>query len=289
MRYEGDVYRPPSEAHSLIIQLTIGCARNTCTFCTMYKRKSFRVRPLADVIADLEEISQSHRLEVDRIFLADGDALVVKTQDIITILDKAYALFPRLDRITMYGAAQDVLLKSHEELVSLREHGLEMVYIGAESGSDEILQDVKKGVTSAEIIEACLRLKAAGLKVSMTLITGLGGRPKTREHAVMSAKLVTATKPDYLGLLTLHLEAGTPLAQDYLEGRFEILSPLEYLQEQKLFLESVDSEGTVLRSNHVSNYVALAGVLNRDRQKMIDQLQNALESGKIRPERYRRL
>lgn len=289
MRYEGDVYRPPSEAHSLIIQLTIGCARNTCTFCTMYKRKSFRVRPLADVIADLEEISQSHRLEVDRIFLADGDALVVKTQDIITILDKAYALFPRLDRITMYGAAQDVLLKSHEELVSLREHGLEMVYIGAESGSDEILQDVKKGVTSAEIIEACLRLKAAGLKVSMTLITGLGGRPKTREHAVMSAKLVTATKPDYLGLLTLHLEAGTPLAQDYLEGRFEILSPLEYLQEQKLFLESVDSEGTVLRSNHVSNYVALAGVLNRDRQKMIDQLQHALESGKIRPERYRRL
>lgn len=289
MRYEGDVYRPPSEAHSLIIQLTIGCARNTCTFCTMYKRKSFRVRPLADVIADLEEISQNHRLEVDRIFLADGDALVVKTQDIITILDKAYALFPRLDRITMYGAAQDVLLKSHEELVSLREHGLEMVYIGAESGSDEILQDVKKGVKSAEIIEACLRLKAAGLKVSMTLITGLGGRPKTHEHAVMSAKLVTATKPDYLGLLTLHLEAGTPLAQDYLEGRFEILSPLEYLQEQKLFLESVDSEGTVLRSNHVSNYVALAGVLNRDRQKMIDQLQHALESGKIRPERYRRL
>lgn len=289
MRYEGDVYRPPSEAHSLIIQLTIGCARNTCTFCTMYKRKTFRVRPLADVIADLEEISQSHRLEVDRIFLADGDALVVKTQDIITILDKAYALFPRLDRITMYGAAQDVLLKSHEELVSLREHGLEMVYIGAESGSDEILQDVKKGVASAEIIEACLRLKAAGLKVSMTLITGLGGRPKTREHAVMSAKLVTAAKPDYLGLLTLHLEAGTPLAQDYLEGRFEILSPLEYLQEQKLFLESVDSEGTVLRSNHVSNYVALAGVLNRDRQKMIDQLQHALESGKIRPERYRRL
>lgn len=289
MRYEGDVYRPPSEAHSLIVQLTIGCARNTCTFCTMYKRKTFRVRPLPDVIADLEEVSQSHRLDVDRIFLADGDALVVKTQDIITILEKAYALFPRLERITMYGAAQDVLLKSHEELVSLREHGLEMVYIGAESGSDEILQDVKKGVTAAEIIEASLRLKAAGLKVSMTLITGLGGRPKTREHAVMSAKLVTAAKPDFLGLLTLHLEAGTPLAQDYLEGRFDILSPLEYLQEQKLFLESVDSEGTVVRSNHVSNYVALAGVLNRDRQKMIDQLQHALESGKIRPERYRRL
>ena len=289
MIYEGDVYRPPSEAHSLIVQLTIGCARNTCTFCTMYKRKTFRVRPLADVISDLEEIGQECHNGIDRIFLADGDALVVKTQDILTILDKAYALFPRLERITMYGAAQDVLLKSHEELVSLREHGLEMVYIGAESGSDEILTDVKKGVTSAQIIEACLRLKTAGLKVSMTLITGLGGRPKTKEHAVMSAKLVTAANPDYLGLLTLHLVAGTPLAQDYLEGRFEILSPLEYLQEQKLFLETVNSEGTVLRSNHVSNYVALAGELNRDRQKMIDQLQHALESGKIPPERYRRL
>lgn len=289
MRYEGDVYRPPSEANSLIVQLTIGCARNTCTFCTMYKKKTFRVRPLNDVIADLEEVSGTYPYDVDRVFLADGDALVVKNQDIITILDKIYELFPRCERVTMYGAAQDVLMKSHEELVELRKHGLEMVYIGAESGSDEILVDIKKGVTSAEVIEACLRLKGAGLKVSMTLITGIGGRPKTREHAIMSAKLVTATKPDYLGLLTLHLEAGTPLAQDYLEGRFEILSPIEYLQEQKLFLESVDSEGTVLRSNHVSNYVALAGVLNRDRQKMIDQLEYALKSGKIRPERYRRL
>jgi len=255
----------------------------------MYKKKTFRVRPLEDVIADLEEVSKSYPYAVDRVFLADGDALVVKTPDIITILDKIYQLFPRCERVTMYGAAQDVLMKSHEELVELREHGLEMVYIGAESGSDEVLVDVKKGVTSAEVIEACLRLKAAGLKVSMTLITGIGGRPKTREHAIMSAKLVTAAKPDYLGLLTLHLEAGTPLAQDYLEGRFEILSPIEYLQEQKLFLEQVDSEGTVLRSNHVSNYVALAGVLNRDRQKMIDQLEAALVSGKIRPERYRRL
>lgn len=289
MRYEGDIYRPPSEAHSLIVQLTIGCARNTCTFCAMYKRKNFRVRPLEDVIADLEEVSARHRLDVDRIFLADGDALIVKTPDIITILDRAYALFPRLERITMYGTAQDVLLKSHEELVSLRAHGLEMVYIGAESGSDEILQDIKKGITAAETIDACLRLKAAGIKVSMTLITGIGGRSKTQLHAVQSAALVTAAKPDYLGLLTLHLEEGTPLAQDYLEGRFEILSPVEYLQEQKLFLESVDSEGTVLRSNHVSNYVALAGTLNRDRQKMIDQLTLALESGRIRPERYRRL
>lgn len=289
MRYEGDVYRPPSEANSLIIQLTIGCARNTCTFCTMYKRKNFRVRKLEEVIADLEDVKANYPYTVDRVFLADGDALIVKTPDIITILDKIYEIFPLCERVTMYGTAKDVLMKSHEELVELKNHGLEMIYIGAESGSDEILLDIKKGITAAETVDACLKLKAAGLKVSMTLITGIGGRPKTREHAIQSAKLVSATKPDYLGLLTLHLEADTPLAKDYLEGRFEILSPVEYLQEQKLFLEHVDSEGTVVRSNHVSNYVALAGILNRDRQKMIDQLEHALKSGKVRPERYRRL
>lgn len=289
MRYEGDVYRPPSEANSLIIQLTIGCARNTCTFCAMYKRKNFRVRKLEEVIADLEDVKANYPYVVDRIFLADGDALIVKTEDIITILDKIYELFPMCERVTMYGCAKDVLMKTHEELVALKNHGLEMIYIGAESGSEDILIDIKKGITAAETTEACSRLKAAGLKVSMTLITGIGGRPKTREHAIESAKLVTAAKPDYLGLLTLHLEDGTPLSQDYLEGRFEILTPTEYLEEQKLFLEHVDSEGTVLRSNHISNYVALAGTLNRDRQKMIDQLDYALKSGKLRPERYRRL
>lgn len=289
MVYEGDVYRPPSEADSLIIQLTIGCARNTCTFCTMYKRKQFRVRELEEVIADLKDVKRSYPFGIDKVFLADGDALIVKTPDIITILDKIYEIFPSCRRVTTYGAAKDVLQKSHEELCELRRHGLEMVYIGAESGSDKVLADIKKNVTAAQTIEACKKLRAAGIKISMTLITGIGGRPDTVEHSIKSAELVTATKPEYLGLLTLHLEADTPLANDYLAGRFEILTPLEYLEEQKRFLENVDSEGTVLRSNHVSNYVALAGTLNRDRQRMINQLETALKSGKIRPERYRRL
>ena len=289
MRYEGDVYRPPSEARSLIIQLTIGCARNTCTFCNMYKRKQFRVRKLEEVIADLYWVKNFYPYGFDRVFLADGDALIARTQDIITVLDKIYELFPHVRRVTTYGTAQDVLLKSHEELCQLREHGLEMVYIGAETGSDKILKDIDKRVTAAEIVEACQKLKAAGIMVSMTLITGIGGVKDSRENAIESAKLVTAAKPEYLGLLTLNLEPGTPLEADYRSGKFEALSPFGDLEEQKLFLEHVDSEGTVLRSNHVSNYVSLSGTLNRDTERMIAQLDAAISSGRIRPERYRRL
>ena len=289
MIYEGDVYRPPSEANSLIIQLTIGCARNTCRFCAMYKRKQFRVRELSEVIEDLHWVKRFYPYRFDRVFLADGDALIVKTPDLITIIDKIYEIFPQVRRVTIYGTAKDVLLKSHEELCQLREHGLEMVYIGAESGSDKVLLDIDKRVTAAETIEACQKLKAAGIKVSMTLITGLGGKADSREHAIESAKLVTATKPEYLGLLTLNLEPDAPLMQDYLSGKFETLSPFGDLEEQKLFLEHVDSEGTVLRSNHVSNYVSLSGTLNQDKERMIAQLDAAISSGRIRPERYRRL
>ena len=281
MFYEGDVYRPPSEAESLIIQLTIGCARNTCRFCTMYKDKKFRIRPLPEIFAELEWLKNTYPYyHFDRVFLADGDALIVKTPELVTLLDKIFDLFPHVRRVTTYGAAKDVLAKSHEELCLLRQHGLEMVYIGAESGSDKVLTDVAKGVTAAETVEACLKLKAAGIKTSMTLITGLGGRADSREHAIESAKLVTATKPEYLGLLTLEMGKRTPMYEDLLAGTFERLSVTECLEEQKLFLEHVDSDGTILRSNHVSNYMALAGTLNRDRDQMLDQLERAIAIGK---------
>lgn len=289
MRYEGDVYRPPSEADSLIIQLTIGCARNTCRFCTMYKAKKFRVRALSEVIEDLEWVKKYYPYRFDRVFLADGDALIVKTPDLITLLDKIFEMFPQTQRVTTYGAAKDVLQKTPEELKALREHGLEMVYLGAESGSDKVLKDITKGVTAAETVEACLKLKAAGIKVSMTLITGLGGKADTREHAIESAKLVSATKPEYLGLLTLTLGRGAPLTQDYTEGKFQKLTPLEGLEEQKLFLEHVDSEGTVLRSNHVSNFMSLAGTLNKDRETMIAQLERIISIIRQNPERYNRI
>ncbi len=280
MKYEGDVYRPPSEAKSLIIQLTVGCARNSCTFCSMYKNKRFRVRELSEVVEDLYWVKKRYPFGFERVFLADGDALIVKTPLLLAVLDKIYELFPHVQRVSTYGAAADVLLKSPEELLELRRHGLEMVYIGAETGSDRIFQAVNKNITAAETIEACLKLKAAGIKVSMTLMSGLGGKPLTRENALESARLVSAAKPEYLGLMTLYVYPDTPLGKQCREGSFQELSPLEMLEEQKLFLENVDSEGTVLRSNHVSNFVSLAGTLNRDRDTMLLQLEQAIKRAK---------
>ena len=289
MRYEGMVYRPPSEARSLIIQLTIGCARNTCTFCSMYKEKQFRVRRLQEVVEDLQEAKAYYGPHVRRIFLADGDALVVKTQDLLYILGEIYRIFPRVQRVTSYGAPLDVLGKSREELESLHRAGLDMVYIGAESGDDRILAAVKKQAAAAQIEEACLRLKEAGIQVSVTLISGLGGPERMREHAVESARLISRIKPEYVSILTLMLEPGTQLYEDYRAGRFQLLGPEEVAEEMRLFLSHVDSEGSVFRSNHASNYISLGGTLNEDRDSMLRQIERAMRQRQYKPEGFRGL
>ncbi len=288
MQYEGVVYRPPSEAGSLIIQLTIGCARNTCTFCAMFKEKQFRVRKLEDVVADLEEARRYYsRIKVRRIFLADGDALIVKTKDLLYILEQIHRLYPEVERISAYGAPADVLMKSDEELRQLKEAGLDMIYIGAESGDDVVLSDVKKGVTSAQLIEAGQKLKRAGMVVSITLISGLGGTKRVEEHALGSARVISAIKPEYVGFLTLMVEAGTPLYDDWKAGKFQLLGPREVLQEMRLFVEAVDAEGTVFRANHASNYVPLKGTFNRDKEEMLRQIAQAEEAGVFRPDMFR--
>lgn len=288
MVYEGSVYRPPSEAGSLIIQLTIGCARNKCTFCSMFKDKKFRIRKLDDVVKDLKEAREYYKdYLVRRLFLADGDALIVKTKDLLYILDKIHALFPECERITAYGAPADVNIKTDEELAELKKAGLDMIYMGAESGDDEVLADVKKGVTASEIIQAGKKLKKAGIIVSITLISGLGGKSRVYEHAVNSAKLISEIKPEYVGFLTLMVEPGTELYNDYKAGKFELLGPVEVLQELEVFIKNVDSEGTVFRANHASNYVPLKGTFNRDKDMMLAQIENAKKAGKFRPEMFR--
>ncbi|MCJ7855467.1 B12-binding domain-containing radical SAM protein [Lachnospiraceae bacterium NSJ-143] len=288
MRYEGAVYRPPSEAGSLIIQLTIGCARNKCTFCAMFKDKKFRVRKLDEVVADLEEARRYYKdYKVRRIFLADGDALIVKTDDLLYILDKIHELYPECERISAYGAPADVNMKTDEELSRLKAAGLDMIYMGAESGDDIVLRDVKKGVTSEEIANAGIKLKKAGMIVSITLISGLGGRERVYEHAVNSAKLISKIKPEYVGFLTLMVEPGTELYNDYQAGRFKLLGPMEVMQELKVFIENVDSEGTVFRANHASNYVPLKGTFNKDNRSMLEQIEAAEKAGVFRPEIYR--
>lgn len=289
MNYDGMIYRPPSEAYSLILQVTVGCAHNHCTFCTMYKEKSFHVKPLREVEEDLKEARSYYGNRSLRIFLADGDALVLSQEKLCTILRLCRQYFPKTERITSYGTAQDILRKSKEELQELHELGLDMIYLGAESGSPEILKHIHKGVTVEEYVRAAERLRGTGIRLSVTLISGLGGQKMLEEHAVASAKLITAMKPDYLGFLTLLLEPGAPMLQEVKAGTMQLLTPAQVLEEMELFLTQVDSEGTVFRSNHASNYISLAGNLNRDIPAMLEKIQKSRERDAFKNESMRRL
>ncbi len=289
MHYEGDIYRPPSEAYSLIIQLTIGCARNTCTFCNMYKNKKFRIRPLDEVVRDLEECAVLYGSQVRRIFLADGDAMIVKTADLLYILEKAFDLYPRLERVSVYAAPKDVLAKTEEELKALRQAGLTIAYIGLESGDDVVLENVRKGANAAQITEAGLRLRAAGIAVSITAISGLGSEERMAEHAIHTAEVINAIKPEYASLLTLMVHPAAPLWHDIRAGTFKLLTPEQIMEETRLFLTNIDSEGTIFRSNHASNYVMLAGTFNRDIPEMLQEIDAVLASGLFKPEGFRRL
>lgn len=275
MKYEGIVYRPPSEARSLIIQVTIGCAHNTCTFCNMYKDKRFYVRPMEEIRGDMEEAAAAYGSYVKRVFLADGDALVLKTERLLEILETVKRLFPNVSRVASYGTAQDVLAKSEEDLIKLKEAGLGIVYLGAESGDDEILSYIKKDVTAEQLVAAGQKLKRCGLWTSVTLISGLGGRTRVERHALACAKLISRMNPEYASFLTLRLYEGTPMYDDVTEGRFERITADEIVDEMSIFLDNVDSPGTVFRTNHASNYVVLAGTLNEDIPAMMKTLEEA--------------
>lgn len=287
MKYEGAVYRPPSEAYSLIIQVTIGCAHNKCKFCSMFKDKKFRIRSLEEIFEDLELNKKSHR-NIKRIFLADGDALVLKTENLVSILLKIKEIFPKSERVSIYGTTQDILRKPLEDLIKLRELGLGIIYLGLESGSDFILKEVNKGVTAEQMIEAGKKVKESGIKLSATIISGLGGKSRWEEHAFESARVINAINPDYVALLTLLLEEGTPLYVDVREGKFELLNPGEIMLETKKFIENIDVTNCVFRSNHASNYISLNGNLSEDKDLLLKQIEEALVGDiEYKPEMFR--
>lgn len=290
MRYEGNIFRPPSEAYSLIVQVTIGCSHNKCTFCSMFKDKDFRVREISEVVEDLESARKTYR-RIDKIFLADGDALCLSNSKLLEILGHCREIFPECDQVTLYGSPQDALRKSLEELKELREAGLKMVYIGAESGSDEVLKNIVKGASREEIITAVQKIEQAGIKASVTFISGLAGKDGWKDHAVQSGTMISEMEPSYVGLLTLMLEPGTPLMDDVRARRFELLSPEEVVAETLLMLENIDvTKKCVFRSNHASNYVSLRGDLPQDKDKMLSQLRKAMEdTGLLKDERFRML
>ena len=290
MRYEGAVYRPPSEAYSLIVQITIGCSHNKCTFCNMYRGENFRVRSLEDVVEDLKE-ARSYYGKIEKIFLADGDALCLATDKLLYLFDTIKDIFPEAERISLYGSPQDVLRKTNEDLSLLKERGLGMVYIGAESGSDKLLKDICKGATREEIIKAVQNLEKAGIKASVTFISGLAGKEGWEDHAIETGTMISQMEPSYVGLLTLMLEEGTPLTERVKEGKLELLNPDQVIGETLLMLKNINvNKKCIFRSNHASNYLSLKGNLPEDKGRMIRQLEEALiDKGLLKEERFRML
>ena len=289
MRYKGKVYRPPSEAYSLIVQVTYGCSHNRCAFCDMYDDKHFSMRPMQEIREDFELARRVYK-RVERVFLADGDALMRKTADLVEILGLIYGLFPECERVSCYASPTSLQVKSEDELRLLRQRGLQMVYMGLESGCDAVLTRMQKGHDAAAIVAAGQKARRCGFALSVTAISGLGSVALWRQHAADTAKAVSAIKPEYLGLLTLMVEHGTPLESWVKNGEFTLLSPLEVLKETELFLQQVDSEGTVFRANHASNYLTLKGTLNGDREALLGQIGVALAGRRdLKPEFLRAL
>lgn len=288
MRYEGRVFRPPSEAYSLIVQVTMGCSHNKCTFCDMYKEKRFHLRKLEDVLEDFNIARRQYRY-IERVFLADGDALIRKTEDLAVILKHIRKIIPECRRVTSYGSPKSILTKSPEDLALLHSLGLEMIYLGLESGNEQVLKHINKGVTVEDIVRAGQMVKDAGMKLSVTAISGLGGTEMWKEHAIDTAKAFSRMKPDYIGLLTLMFEGDVPLRRECEEGKFHLLTAPQVAKETLLMLEHIDSEGSVFRSNHASNYLTLKGTLNRDREAMCEQIRTALERGGYKKEYFRAL
>ena len=284
MRYEGDIYRPPGEWKSYLLQATVGCSNNTCTFCNMYRDKKFRVRPMADILEDIR-MAKTYYGDVRRVFLCDGDAIVMRTNDLITILDALYAAFPSLEKVTIYAGPRSTLTKTPEELKLLREHGLARAYLGVETGSGALLRKVKKGVDAQEMLEAGVRLREAGIDLWVMILLGLGGREGSREHILETAAMMNEMKPRHLSALTLTLYPGTELYDDWRAGRFTPITPTESLQEIRLLLEKLDVDPLHFTCDHASNYVPLKGSLPEDRAHFLARLDRVLESGEgMRPE-----
>ena len=270
-QYEEPLFRPPSEARSLIFQITIGCSQNHCTFCGMYKGKRFRLKPVAEVLAEIAAIPEHYRRHVDRIFLADGDAVVYPFEGLCTILDVLAITFPGLTRVGAYASPNSLTTKSPDELHLLREKRLRILYFGLESGDDETLRAIDKGFCSDVMAELALKARGAGMKLSVTAILGLAGKGRSLEHARATAEWVNRVNPEYFSLLTLFHRHN----DDFVRG-LDQCTRRELMREARELLLHLNPSRTILRSNHVSNFLNLSGSYPRDRERLIADADAAL-------------
>ncbi len=285
MRYDSDLlYRPPGEWKSYLLQCTIGCSNNQCTFCGMYKEKKFRIRPVPEILEDIDMARDYYGPGLQRVFLMDGDAIIMKTEELLQILGKLYKTFPKLEKVTLYAGPKSTLSKTPEELRTLREAGLSRAYLGVESGSDQVLQFIRKGCSAGQMLLAGQRLVEAGIDLWVTIILGMTGANGEggdwREHILSTASMINAMRPRHLSAMTFAPAKGTPLGEDVLAGRFEVCSASHVLEECRLLLEHLDVDPLHFTSNHASNYLPLKGGLPEDKQKVLDMIDQAL-AGRI--------
>ena len=276
-RYIEPLFRPPSESRSLIFQITIGCSQNQCRFCGMYKSKNFHVRPLQEILAEIAEIPVHYRPRIDRVFMADGDALVYPFEGLCTILDALTATFPGLTRVSSYASPNSLTTKSVAQLAELRAKRLKILYFGLESGDDVTLLAVKKGFESGQMAELALMAREAGMKLSVTAILGLAGRGRSLQHALATAEWVNCVNPEYFSLLTMFHRHN-----DDFVSSIQQCTRRELMLEAREMLQHLHPAKTILRSNHVSNFLDLAGSYPKDRERLIADVDLALKHAGLR-------
>ncbi len=291
MKYEGMIYRPPSEAYSLILQVTVGCSHNKCTFCGSFKDKKFRVKSFEEIKEDVDE-ARAYERYVKKVFLADGDALIIPQKRLLPIIQLVKDSFPRLERIGVYGNVKSVMKKSVDELKLLKEMGVGIVYLGVESGDQVTLDRVCKGTTTDKMVAAAERVKEAGMTLSVTVLLGLGGVERSAIHAEETGKLLSRMDPEYVGALSLIVVPGTPLAADIENGTFIVPDPYMMLEELAIMIKNTNVTHTFFASNHASNYLPVKVWLPEDKDRALRAISHVLKQKDprlLRPESLRAL
>ena len=277
--YDTPVFRPPSEAQSFILRLTRGCAHNKCTYCNMYRGVPFQVLTDKEIAAQIAKAAAYNREGVRRIFLADGDAMVLAAPRLIRILNTLYKVFPHLQRVSSYAAPKDILAKTPEEMLALHEADLKLLYYGMESGDSETLLAIKKGVDGEQSIKAGQMVRAAGIKLSIMVILGIAGVEGSERHALATAKAINAIQPTMLSALCLMLYRGSELKEQFERGEFNPLPPAGLMEELQLMMQKIElppEHHCLFRSNHVSNYVQLAGTLPQDKERLLAEIEYSI-------------
>lgn len=290
MKYEGMIIRPPSEAASLLLQVTVGCSHNKCTFCGAYKEKKFRIKTDAEILEDIMEASSYRRVE--KVFLCDGDALIIPQERLRGILVKIRENVKGLQRIGVYANAKSILRKSASDLIELRQNGLGIIYLGIESGSDEVLKNIQKGSDRAKILEAGRRVKEAGITLSVTVLLGIAGIEKSREHCLETAKLLTEIDPDFVGALTVMVLPGTPLYEEQKSGRFKLPDKFGLIAELGMMVANSTFTNCFFTSNHASNYLPIRAKLPEEKEQVLSLIENVIrigDPGVLKPEFLRAL